>query len=182
MVGRRRKRRFLSSNLEQELQMLSHVRGFSSHVSHQEWTAAAKSVRSEPLSVPNEAEAERLPGISLVNCCRRTHRCGDHPHKISSTVTSANPGHNIIAAGKQLEAEQETFDSAVFLLWCFKLRIVHACLDSSLAWVGGWRGVVETLFGRRPRVLVSYVLMLQPCMDYIQERDSLDMATEQDDC
>ena len=71
-------------------------------------------------------------------------------------------------------------------VWCLKSRIAHACLDSSLAWVGGWRGVVETLFGRRPRVLVSYLLlpslMLQPCMDYIQERDSLDMATEQDDC
>ena len=72
------------------------------------------------------------------------------------------------------------------LLLSLELRIVHACLVSSDAWVGGWRGVVETLFGRRPRVLVSYVLspglMLQPCMDYIQERDSLDMATEQDDC
>ena len=89
----------------------------------------------------------------------------------------------IFSPGKLLVAEQ---DSAVCLLWGLELRIVHACLVSSDAWVGGWRGVVETLFGRWPRVLVSYVLspglMLQPCMDYIQERDSLDMATEQDDC
>ena len=89
----------INASAEQELQVLSHVRGFASHVSHQQWTVMAKSVRSGGrLSVPNEAEAERLPGISLVNSNSQVRR--PPPQNIfdcNQCKLRHNRVHNILA-------------------------------------------------------------------------------------
>ena len=95
--------------------------------------------------------AEGLPGINLVSCwCyRRTHRCGDHPHKISSTVTSAKygtPRLNILGLANYYLLNRMCLKVQCLYCVVLKLRIVHPCLDSSLAWVGGWRGGGRTLF------------------------------------
>ena len=110
---------------------------------------------------------------------RRAHRCGDHPHKISSTVTSAKygtPRRNILCLANYYLLNRMCLKVQCLYCVVLKLRIVHPCLDSSLAWVGGWRGgggVVEPFFGRQPHVLVSYLLspsLMQPCIDcYIHD-------------